>query len=183
MLEGKQSGEGGLSTRYVDNCLFWIFLLWTYHLLTACDTLILALEEKMNHLPLFIFSFSLTIGQISVKAFPQLSLFRLNSPDLFMNSFDCRSIFFIILGAFLWTSSSVTSFFRFWDNSFLHWYDYVFCSLFYSLLIIPNIQFTFLTTAEHWADIFMEIFIINLRSHSWMITVNTEHLTKEERIL
>lgn len=162
----------------------FFFLLWTYHLLTACDTLILALEEKMNHLFLFIFSFSLMIVQISLKAFPQLSLFRLNSSGLFMNPFDCHSIFLIILGAFLWTSpSSVTSFFRFWYNTF--YTDMIMFSVFLStlFLIIPNIQFTFLTTAEHWTDVFMELFIITLRSHSRMITVNTEYLAKDESIL
>lgn len=136
MLKEKWPGERELPTYILYRQLPpFFFSLWTYHLLTACDTLILALEEKMNHLSLFIYFFSLMIGQISVKAFPKLSLFRLNSPGLFMNSLDCHSIFLIILGGFLWTSSSsVTSFFRFWDKSFFYRYDYVFSFLFYSFL-------------------------------------------------
>lgn len=101
MLKEKWPGERELPTYILYRQLPpFFFSLWTYHLLTACDTLILALEEKMNHLSLFIYSFSLMIGQISVKAFPKLSLFRLNSPGLFMNSLDCHSIFLIILVAF-----------------------------------------------------------------------------------
>lgn len=136
MLKEKWPGERELPTYILYRQLPpFFFSLWTYHLLTACDTLILTLEEKMNHLSLFIYSFSLMIGQISVKAFPKLSLFRLNSPGLFMNSLDCHSIFLIILGGFLWTSSSsVAFFFRFWDKSFFYQYDYVFCFLFYSFL-------------------------------------------------
>lgn len=145
MLKEKWPGERELPTYILYRQLPpFFFSLWTYHLLTACDTLILALEEKMNHLSLFIYSFSLMIGQISVKAFPKLSLFRLNSPGLFMNSLDCHSIFLIILGGFLWTSSgSVTSFFRFWDKSFFYRYDYAFSFFFTLFFIVAQIQFIF----------------------------------------
>lgn len=68
MLKEKWPGERELPTYILCRQrppFFFFFLLWTCHLLTACDTLILTLEKKMNHLCVF----SLMIGQISVKTF------------------------------------------------------------------------------------------------------------------